>query len=418
MPRWRFVHAADLHLDSPFVGLQEVQPDLARELLEATFASFRGVVDLCLEAGAEFLLLAGDLFDQPQGSLKAQLYLRRELKRLADAGLETFIVYGNHDHLGGRGVSLEWPPGVTIFSARQVEVAEVRRRGETLARIFGLSHGGAAEAANLTQRFPAAPPGPFAVGLLHANLDRNPDHDDYAPCTLADLARVSYDYWALGHIHQPGVRKAAQPTVVYAGNPQGRHLKEPGPRGCYLVEVDGHLARPQFKATGTIRWEEVPVDLSGLEKVDQVLAALQKIVEDRRPQPPQQGAVLRVALQGRGAVHRELKLPGTLNDLLEETRRQGSSSKPWVWVETLAAATAPDFDLAALSQGQNLVATVLARLAEARQAPAMPPEIQEMLDPVFKQALARPHLPQSPAWPEVLDEVTAQLLSRLQPEED
>ena len=418
MPRWRFVHAADLHLDSPFVGLQEVQPDLARELLEATFASFRGVVDLCLEAGAEFLLLAGDLFDQPQGSLKAQLHLRRELKRLADAGLETFIVHGNHDHLGGRGVSLEWPPGVTIFPSRQVETAEVRRRGETLARIFGLSHAGPAEAANLSQRFPGAPPGPFAVGLLHANLDRNPAHDDYAPCTLADLARPAYDYWALGHIHQPGVRRASQPTVVYAGNPQGRHLKEPGLRGCYLVEVDGHLAQPQFQATGTIRWEEVPVDLTGLEKVDQVLAALVKIVAERRPGPPQQGAVLRVTLQGRGPVHRELMLPGTLNDLLEELRHQGRSANPWVWVEGLAADTAPDFDLAALSQGQNLVATVLARLAEARQAPSPPPELQNLLDPVFKHPHARPYLPDSPVWPEVLDEVTAQLLSRLLPEED
>jgi DNA repair protein SbcD/Mre11 len=233
--RWCFVHAADLHLDSPFVGLRDLQPDLARELLEATFASFQGIVDLCLGARAEFLLLAGDLFDQPQGSLKAQLHLRRELGRLADAGIETFLVHGNHDHLGSRGVTLEWPAGVTIFPARQVEVAEVRRQGETLARVFGLSHAGPAEAANLTAQFPQASRGPFAVGLLHANLDRNPEHGDYAPCTLADLARVSYDYWALGHIHQPGVRRASQPAVVYAGNPQGRHLKESGPRGCYLV---------------------------------------------------------------------------------------------------------------------------------------------------------------------------------------
>jgi exonuclease SbcD len=418
MSRWRFVHAADLHLDSPFVGLRDLQPELARELTEATFASLQAIVDLCLESRAEFLLLAGDLFDQPQGSLKAQLRLRRELERLGAAGLETFIVHGNHDHLGSRGVTLDWPRSVTVFSARQPEVAEVRRRGETLARIFGLSHHGPAESANLSEKFPPADPGPFAVGLLHANLDRDPEHDDYAPCTLADLTRVSYDYWALGHIHRPGVRKVAQPAVVYAGNPQGRHLKEAGPRGCYLVEVDGHLPRAQFQETATIAWEEVPVDLSGLEKVDQVLAALQTAMEAHRPQPPRQGAVLRFTLAGRGPVHRELNLPGVLPELLEELRHLGGGVRPWVWVESLAGKTAPDFDLASLGQGQTLVATLLGRLEEARRQPGPPPEIQSLLDPLFKHPLARPYLPESPAWNQWLDEATVQLLARLLPEED
>ncbi len=418
MSRWRFVHAADLHLDSPFVGLQDLQPDLARELTEATFASLKRIVDLCLESRAEFLLLAGDLFDQPQGSLRAQLLLRRELERLEAAGLETFIVHGNHDHLGSRAVTLDWPRSVTVFSARQPEMAEVRRQGATLARIFGLSHFGPAEAANLSERFPPAGQGPFAVGLLHANLEGNPEHDDYAPCTLTDLSRVSYDYWALGHIHQPGVRKTTQPAVVYAGNPQGRHLKEAGPRGCYLVEVDGHLPRVQFQATAPIDWEEVPVDLSGLEKVDQVLAALQSEVEARRPQPPRQGAILRLTLTGRGPVHRELKLPGVLPELQEELRHLGRGARPWVWVESLVGKTAPDFDLASLGQGQTLVATLLRLLDEARRQPAPPPDIQSLLDPLFKHPQARPYLPASPPWQGWLDEVTVQLLARLLPEED
>ncbi len=416
--RWRFVHAADLHLDSPFAGLRDLQADLALDLVAATFAAFRGIVDLCLETRAEFLLLAGDLFDQPQGSLKAQLRLRQELSRLAGAGVETFIVQGNHDHLGGPGATLDWPGGVTIFPAGQVELAEVRRRGETLARVYGLSHAGPAESANLAARFPPAPRGPLAVGLLHANLDRNPQHGDYAPCTLTDLDRVSYDYWALGHIHQPGVRRASQPAVVYAGNPQGRHLKEAGPRGCYLVEVDGHQPRPEFRATAPIGWEEAAVNLTGLEKVDQVLAALEKTVEDRRPPAPRQGAVLRLTLTGRGPVHRELKLPGTLPELLEEVRRQGRSVDPWVWVESLGAATAPDLDLAALSQGQNLAATILTHLAETRREPAIPPELQKILDPLYQHPVARRYLPEGPPWPEILDEVAAELLGRLLQEED
>lgn len=420
MATWRFVHAADLHLDSPFVGLRNYQEKLAQDLLAATFTAFQRIVDLCLDSGAEFLLLAGDLFDGPGRSLRAQLRLRRELERLAAAGIETFIVHGNHDHLGGKGVTLSWPEGVQVFPAGQVEMAEVRRRGATLARIYGLSHAGPEEPDNLALKFPAAARGPFAIGLLHANLDRNPEHENYAPCALADLAAPGYDYWALGHIHRPGVRREAQPAVVYAGNPQGRHLKEAGPRGCYLVEVDGHVARPRFHDTMVISWEEASQDVSALENLDQVMAALEQTLEERRPTPPQQGSILRFSLQGRGPAHRELRLPGTLEEILEQLREVGQSREPWVWVERLHAATAPVWDLAALSQGTDLVATLLRQLAGAREAPEISPEIQKFLQPLYHHPLARRYLPplESLERPGLLEEVTADLLDLLLPGED
>ncbi|MBI4642527.1 MAG: DNA repair exonuclease, partial [Deltaproteobacteria bacterium] len=330
MATWRFVHAADLHRDSPFVGLRNYQEKLAQDLTEATFTALQRIVDLCLESAAEFLLLAGDLFDGPGRSLRAQLRLRRELERLAAAGIETFIVHGNHDHLVGKSVTLNWPEGVHVFPAAQVEMAEVRRGGATLARIYGLSHGSPEEPENLARKFPVAERGPFAIGLLHANLDLNGEHENYAPCAMSDLTSPGYDYWALGHIHRPGIRREAQPAVVYAGNPQGRHLKEAGPRGCYLVEVDGHQARPRFHPTGVIGWEEAVQEISALENIDQVLAALEQNLEEQRPSPPQQGLILRLSLQGRGPAHRELQLPGTVDEILEQVREIGESREPWV----------------------------------------------------------------------------------------
>ncbi|MEW6385963.1 MAG: DNA repair exonuclease [Thermodesulfobacteriota bacterium] len=415
MTRWRFVHAADLHLDSPFVGLADYHPELAQELVEATFASFRGLIDLCLQSEAAFLLLAGDLFDGPQRSLKAQLRLREQLARLADAGIETFIVHGNHDYLGSTGINLEWPNGVTVFPASGVEMAEVRRGGETLARIYGLSHAGPSETANLTERFPVAEHGPFSLGLLHANLDRNPEHENYAPCSLADLARVSYDYWALGHIHRPSVRRPSQPAVVYAGNPQGRHLKESGLRGCYVVEVDGHAVSPQFHPLGVIRWEGMAVDISGREGMDQLLGQLANLLEEQRPAPPAHGVILRLSLKGRGPVHRELKLPGTLEEVLEVLREQGRGQSPWVWPEGLEAATGLDWDLPALRQGSDLVATLLEQLHQARQAQEMPREMQELLAPLYQHPSGRRYL--TPLldlpWQDLLDRVTEELLGRL-----
>lgn len=420
MTTWRFVHAADLHLDSPFAGLRSYREELARDLTAATFTAFRRLVDLCLESAAEFLLLAGDLFDGPGRSLRAQLFLRRELERLGSAGIETFIVHGNHDHLGGKGVTLAWPPGVHVFPADAVETAEVRRGGATLARICGLSHAGPEESENLARKFPAPGRGPFAIGLLHANLDGNPEHENYAPCSLADLASGGYDYWALGHIHRPGVRREAQPTVVYAGNPQGRHVREAGPRGCYLVEVDGHLARPRFHPTGVIGWEEAARDVSGLETVGRVLEALEQTLEERRPEPPQEGLIIRLALQGRGPAHRELRLPGTVEEILEQLREAGQSREPWVWVEHLTAATAPDWDLAALRRGTDLMATLLGQLDAARQSQEIAPEFQKLLTPLYHHHLARRYLPavESLDLPDFLEKVAAELLDLLLPGEE
>jgi len=420
MATWRFVHAADLHLDSPFVGLKTYREKLARDLMAATFTALQRIVDLCLEKEAEFLLLAGDLFDGPGRSLRAQLRLRRELERLAAAGIETFMVHGNHDHLGGKSVTLNWPAGVHIFPAQQVEMAEVHRGGATLSRIYGLSHEGPEEPDNLVRRFPAATRGPLAIGLLHANLDGSAEHENYAPCALADLTAPAYDYWALGHIHRAGIRREAQPAVVYAGNPQGRHVKEAGPRGCYLVEVDGHQVLPQFYPTAVIGWEEASVDISSLENMDQVLAALEKTLEEHRAGPCQEGLILRLSLGGRGPVHRELKFPGALEEILEQLREAGQSREPWVWVERLDAATAPAWDLAALSRGTDLVATLLGQIDAARQAPEIPPEIRQLLLPLYHHHLARGYLPPVAALdePGLLEEVAADLLGLLLPEED
>jgi exonuclease SbcD len=417
MARWRFVHAADLHLDSPFVGLAQVHPQLREALVAATFDSLRRLVDFCLSSRVEFLLLAGDLFDGPRLSLKAQVRLRQELARLTDAGIETFIVWGNHDYLATSGLSLDWPEGVTVFPAGEVSGCEVRRDGTTLARIFGVSHGNAAEGENLAQRFPSPSPGPFTIGLLHANLDNSAGHEDYAPCSLADLARPGYDYWALGHIHAPGVRRAAQPAVVYAGNPQGRHINESGPRGCYLVEVDGHAAQLHFQETAAISWESREVEVSGFSHLTQVAAHLGAVLEEARPEGAAQGLILRLTLTGRGAVHRELRLPGNLGDLLDEVRQQGMSQHPWVWVESFPLNTAPDFDLAALKQGSDLAATVLKTLEDTRASGELPPEILGLLESLYLNPQGRRYLPDldSLDWQNFLESTTDEILTRLFP---
>jgi len=417
MARWRFVHAADLHLDSPFVGLAHYHADLREELLAATFAALARLVDLCLSCRAEFLLLAGDLFDGPRLSLRAQVRLRQELARLAQGGIDTFIAWGNHDYLAASAPHLDWPPRVEVCPPGEVAQYEVRRGGATLARIFGVSHANPAERENLAAQFPPAPSGPLAIGLLHANLDHSPGHDDYAPCSLADLARTGYDYWALGHIHQPGVRRLAQPTVVYPGNPQGRHLKEAGCRGCYVVEVDGHALEPRFQETGVITWETRHLDVSDISRLIGVADRLQEAVEAARPEPPAQGRIVRFTLTGRGPVHRDLRLPGNQEDLLDEARRQGQNQRPWVWVESLVLATAAEQDLEALATGSDLAAMILEMMAAAQAQPDLPADLQEALKSLYLRPQGRRSLPplESLNWPELAAQATEEILARLFP---
>ncbi|MET0401607.1 MAG: DNA repair exonuclease, partial [Cystobacter sp.] len=191
--RFKFVHAADLHLDTPFRGVP-VDSGLLGAFHQATFRAFSRIVDLCLRERVAFLLLAGDLFDMKDRSVRARLVLRRELDRLHAAGIQTFIVHGNHDPLSGDTGTLGLPASVKVFGS-DWEEAEVRRDGRLVCRVQGVSYADAEVRENLSTRFGRTAPD-FTVGLLHANLGGAQGHANYAPCTLEDLAARGLDYWA------------------------------------------------------------------------------------------------------------------------------------------------------------------------------------------------------------------------------
>jgi DNA repair exonuclease SbcCD nuclease subunit len=195
---FKFVHAADLHLDSPFRGIPTTS-GLLSLFQQATFRAFSRVVDLCLREHVAFLVLAGDLFDVKDRSVRARLGLRRELNRLHEAGIATFIVHGNHDPLSGARGTLELPASVKVLGS-EWEEAEVRREGQLLCRVQGISYAEAEVRENLSARFRRTAPD-FTVGLLHTNVGGAEGHANYAPCTVEELSARGLDYWALGHVH-------------------------------------------------------------------------------------------------------------------------------------------------------------------------------------------------------------------------
>ncbi|MDR2726918.1 MAG: DNA repair exonuclease, partial [Deltaproteobacteria bacterium] len=229
----RFVHAADLHLDAVFAGMaRDVSPEAIRRLHQATFTALDNLFALCERVRPDLLLLGGDMYNQEDWSLRAQLAVRDGCVRLGQLGTRVFIVHGNHDPLPSRLRTLHWPDCVTIFG--EEVSAQIVWRGETpLAVVHGVSHAGSKENRNLAANFARTPEACLHIGLLHTTLDEA-EGERYAPCSTEDFVASGLDYWALGHIHD--CRVACQtPLAQYPGSIQGLHIGEQGPHGCLLV---------------------------------------------------------------------------------------------------------------------------------------------------------------------------------------
>jgi DNA repair protein SbcD/Mre11 len=362
MPRFRFVHAADLHLDTPFACARAESPKIAERLRDATFGAWQQVVAVSIENDAAFVVVAGDVYDASQKSLRAQLRFREGLEQLNRHKIPVFVTHGNHDPLDSVSASVPPPPNTCVFGA-EVETREVRRNDQLLARITGISHPQKNESRNLARLFPAPTEGTrdiFELAVLHCNVGAETGHDPYAPCALDDLITAGYNYWALGHVHERRILSRS-PWIVYPGNTQGRSLREAGPRGCLLVEVEGSelLGEPKFMGTDVVRWlsAEVPAERfkSTQELIEGLVAEcreLQELAEER----PVMG---RLIVKGRSHLYRELRRTGYLAGLEEEVRSQAAALNPFVELSVLDFAAKPALDLDALQGAPDFLGELL-----------------------------------------------------------
>lgn len=274
---FRFVHCADVHLDSPLRSLALRDPALAELVGVATRTAFTRTVDLCLAERVDALLVAGDLYDGDQTSMRTALFLGAELKRLDAAGIATFVIRGNHDHLARITRELALPPSVKVFGAR-AEAVRAAVGGVAVA-VHGISFAQAHAPESLVPRFLPPVEGAVNVGMLHTSLGGSPGHDAYAPCTPAELRATGFRYWALGHVHARSVSTEGGCTVAMPGMPQGRDVNEAGEKSVLLVTIadDGTIA-VEPRRTGVARFERVAVDLGGVSDwrgaVERIGAAL------------------------------------------------------------------------------------------------------------------------------------------------
>ena len=358
---WCFVHAADLHLDTGFEGIGRLDEGLARRLRDASLQAFDALVDLTLERDAAFLVLAGDVYDGAERGLRAQLRFEQGVRRLADAGIRTFVAHGNHDPLvSGWQLVTDWPDPVHVFGHDGVESVVVERAGRPVAVVQGVSYAETAERRNLARLFGRTELEVPHVAVLHTNVGEVGEHANYAPCSTDDLRRRGIDYWALGHVHQRQVvldGSGDDPWAYYPGNLQGRSPKatEQGPKGASVVAVrGGRVQAPEHVSLDRARFAEVTVDVAAHPTLGEVERALAAGGDDAVARADGRLVVLRGRLTGRGPVHHELARP----DAMEELRgaladRLVGTGAAWTAVRDR---TGPPTDADALSSIVDLLA--------------------------------------------------------------
>jgi len=359
---FRFIHAADLHIDSPFKGLTTVPSYVRESLLEATFLAFKRLIDTAIAQQVQFIVVSGDLFDESDRSLKAQLFLLQQYERLRKHQISIYIIHGNHDHVAGQTVPFPYPDNVHVFSSSAVSTKVVSNvDGAILAYIHGISYPTRHVMDNLAKQYNREPENGYHIGLYHGNVGNVSDHDPYAPCQLSDLLVHQYNYWALGHIHKRQVLHQS-PYVVYPGNTQGRHRKESGDKGCYLVTVnEQHETTLQFLSLAPIRWLQINIDVSSIENEAQFLAAIEHHTATLFAEQNHCSILLSIELTGSGYIHELLQQTGNVGQMLAHIQGlyEDDSSKEWLYIYELQLHTQVQYDEALLRQEQSFIGDFL-----------------------------------------------------------
>ena len=337
----KIIHAADVHLDSPLQKLSHYEGAPAGQIRRASRIALSNLVDLAIEQSVDLVVIAGDLFDGDWPDQNTGLFFVKEASRLVAAGIPLVVIRGNHDaaNIITRTLPLPRNPdgSEVMLSASKVDSRIFESIG---IAVHGKSFLNRVEKENLALSYPPALGGFFNLGLLHTSLGGFEGHDPYAPCTPRELADKNYDYWALGHIHQRGNHEVdGAAPVVYSGNIQGRHIRECGPKGCYLIEVnDRQETKMTFKPLDVVRWEKFSIDAEDLSHHEEVVDKFQGWMSDKLIENESRLLVSRVEVRGATTLNSALRQnrESLLNGCRSVALGQGADQ---VWVENLKIRT-------------------------------------------------------------------------------
>ncbi len=362
-----FIHCADLHLGEPFGGLYPGDAGPWTEAIhKATFKAFENVINAAIDYRADAILISGDIYNSENHSLAAQMAFARELYKAGQAGIEVFIVHGNHDPDEAWRAEVPLPPTVHIFSADEVGSFPLIVRGEKVATVYGISYKTKHVTENLAKRFKREKDDVFAIAMLHTELGVS--EGPYAPCTIEDLRNIGMDYWALGHVH---TRKtpSMRPYIVYPGNTQGLDRSEFGEKGCYLVDVGAYgTVTLKFIATDVIRWIDMKVDISPFENPEELIREITKqraSLKEKTGKPN----IVRLILQGKGPLQPSLSSAEGKNYILQTLNDKEKFHHIFSYFSEIKDETKPAIDLEERRKLPDVLGNYLSAFDEINRLP-------------------------------------------------
>ncbi|MDZ4849760.1 MAG: DNA repair exonuclease [Pirellulaceae bacterium] len=419
---FRFIHAADIHLDSPLSGLESYEGAPADEIRGATRRALDNLVLRAIEFEVAFVLIAGDLYDGAWRDHNTGLFFVQQVTKLQKAGIAVYLISGNHDAQSTMTRWLSIPPnpdGSSVqFSHRKVETVLLTELGVAI-------HGRGFDTPKMTEsvieQYGAPVSGAFNIGVMHTSLETesNDQHARYAPCRISDLQAKGYDYWALGHIHHRKIH-AERPWVVFSGNTQGRTIRETGAKGCYVVTVDDRQqVELQFEPLDVFRWELLTIDIAGVNDSDELTNRFRRELGKLAMIHSDIALGIRVEFIGRTPFHETL-LGNHLHWKNQIRASAIAELNGEAWVEKIQFRTQPEHSHDHAIESEGLIAELVEYLNELKEDSAkltafidslsdlrskLPPEVSatDDNDPGTQPAKLR----------QLLDEVEPILMARL-----
>lgn len=376
---FKFIHAADIHLDSPLRGLARYEGAPVEAIRGATRRALINLVELALEEEVDFLLIAGDVYDGDWKDHNTGLFFTKQMGRLREAGVPVYLIAGNHDAQSVMTKSVRLPDNVHVFPTKKPGTVHLDNLG---VAIHGQGFPSKAVTQDLTTKYPAPISGAWNIGLLHTSLTGYEGHDTYAPCTVEGLKHLGYDYWALGHVHQQQCLNPTDPAVWFPGNIQGRHIREAGIKGCLLVTVfDGGHHEVDFRELDVLRWAELAVDVSACADTTACLDAFQTRLEAAIATHEDRLLAARVVFTGASTAHGALAAdPRQLAYDVQSIANDYGGDR--VWIEKIKLKTRPDSAAVSAHEDDGPLAELAGVVAAMKGDPDALAQAAALLEPL------------------------------------
>jgi DNA repair protein SbcD/Mre11 len=357
-----FIHAADIHLDSPLTGLEQYEGAPVDRIRSATRDAFKNLIDTAIDHKVSFIIIAGDLYDGNWKDYNTGLFFANQMVRLQKEKINVFLIRGNHDAASLITKELKLPENVVEFSVKKAETYIVDELG---VAIHGQGFASRSVEENLVKSYPVRRDGFLNIGILHTSATGREGHETYAPCSVEDMKGLGYDYWALGHIHIREFLHEKEPVILFPGNIQGRHIKESGDKGCTLVRVeDGSIHSLEHISLDVLRWELCEVPCSGIDNMEELLDEARKSLEKKYQEANGRFLAIRFRVYGPSKLHQELLVAKEhlINNLRSIALEIGLGD---IWVEKVKIETTRLLDIEELKMQNTPLAIILEFINDA-----------------------------------------------------